>query len=144
MYFHSIAAVAHKVAEYVNKNTKFGQAASEILNNGALIQVYTKATEKGDQWTLVAFDTKWPSDTVTGVSFSASKNYFSTGIKGNFTFKVLRNGAKDVPDERSTEPVMAPSKVATPNVVSGKRVNIRPTRSEPSPGELGQVGREKR
>jgi hypothetical protein len=144
MYFHSIAAVAHKVAEYVNKNTNFGQAASEILNNGALIQVYTKATEKGDQWTLVAFDTKWPSDTVTGVSFSASKNYFSTGIKGNFTFKVLRNGAKDVPDERSTEPVLAPSKVATPNVVSGKRVSIRPTRSEPAPGELGQVGREKR
>lgn len=144
LYFHSIAAVAHKVADHVNTHTNFGQAASEILNNGALVQVYTKATEKGDQWTLVDFNTKWPSATVTGVAFSASKNYFSTGIKGNFTFKILRNGAKDVPDDRSVEPALAPSRTATPNAVSGKRVNIRPTRSEPAPGELGQVGREKR
>lgn len=141
LYFHSIAAVAHKVAEHVNAHTNFGQAASEILNNGALIQVYTKATEKGDQWTLVDFNTKWPSDTVTGVSFSASKNYFSTGIKGNFTFKILRNGAKDVDDERSSEPALEPSKVAAPNVVTGKRVNIRPGRAEPSPDN---IGREKR
>jgi hypothetical protein len=144
MYFHSIAAVAHRVADHINKNTDFSNAASEILNNGALIQIYTKASEKGDQWVLQSFDTVWPSNTVTGVAFSAGKTYYSTGIKGNFTFKILRNGAKDVPDERSVEPALAPSRVATPNVVSGKRVNIRPTRSEPAPGELGQVGREKR
>jgi hypothetical protein len=143
MYFHSIAAVAHKVADYVNENTNFGQAASEILNNGALVQVYTKATEKGDQWTLVDFNTKWPSGTVTGVSFSASKNYFSTSIKGNFTFKILRNGAKDVEDERSTEPALAP-KVAAPSAVTGKRVNIRPTRSEPSADQDQQIGRQRR
>ena len=141
LYFHSIAAVAHKVAEYVNTNTNFGQAASEILNNGALIQVYTKASEKGDQWTLDDFNTKWPSDTVTGVSFSASKTYYSTGIKGNFTFKILRNGAKDIDDERSSEPALEPSKVAAPSVVTGKRVNIRPTRAEPSPDNAGRAKR---
>ena len=141
LYFHSIAAVAHKVAEYVNNNTNFGKAASEILNNGALIQVYTKASEKGDQWSLDDFNTKWPSDTVTGVSFSASKTYYSTGIKGNFTFKILRNGAKDIDDERSSEPALEPSKVAAPSVVTGKRVSIRPTRAEPSPDN---AGREKR
>lgn len=144
MYFHSIAAVAHKVAEYVNQNTNFSQAASEILNNGALIQTYTKATEKGDQWILNSFDTVWPSNTVTGVSFSASKTYYSTGIKGNFTFKILRNGAKDVDDERSSEPALEPSRVAAPSAVTGKRVNIRPTRSEPEPGETGQIGRSRR
>jgi hypothetical protein len=140
MYFHSIAAVAHKVAEHVNQHTNFGQAASEILNNGALIQVYTKASEKGDQWMLENFTTKWPSDTVTGVSFSASKTYYSTGIKGNFTFKILRNGAKDVEDERSTEPALAP-KIAAPSAVTGKRVNIRPGNDSSA---RANVGREKR
>lgn len=142
LYFHSIAAVAHKVAEHVNTTTNFGQAASEILNNGALVQVYTKASEKGDQWILENFTTKWPSDTVTGVKFSASKTYYSTGIKGNFTFKILRNGAKDVEDERSTEPALAP-KIAAPSAVTGKRVSIRPSR-EPAGDRTANIGREKR
>lgn len=141
LYFHSIAAVAHKVADHINKSTNFSEAASEILNNGALIQTYTKAAEKGDQWILQSFDTVWPSNTVTGVSISAGKTYYSTGIKGNFTFKILRNGAKDVEDERSTEPALEPPSVAAPNVVTGKRVSIRPKRSEPSPDN---AGREKR
>jgi len=137
MYFHTIAAVAHKVADHINQSTNFGQAASEILNNGALVQVYTVASEKGDQWTLSKFNTKWPSDTVTGVSFSASKTYYSTGIKGNFTFKILRNGAKDVEDERSSEPALAP-KVAAPNVVTGKRVKVRPRDTTPRPSGVGR------
>ena len=142
MYFHTIAAIAHTVAAHVNDSTNFSQAASEILNNGALIQVYTKASEGAETWTLTGFDTVWPSNTVTGVSFSAGKTYYSTGIKGNFTFKILRNGAKDVDDERSTEPALAPkSTVAAPSVVTGKRVNIRPTRSSP---DAGNAGREKR
>lgn len=107
LYFHSLAAVAHKAAEHVNSSTNFSQAASEILNNGALIQVYTKAAEKGDQWILQSFDSVWPSKTVTGVSFSASKTYYSTGIKGNFTFKILQNGAKDTPDETEKVDAMA-------------------------------------
>jgi len=99
LYFHALAAVAHKVADHVNEKTKFGEAASEILNNGALIQVYTSASESGDSWTIENFRTVWPSDTVTGVKFSASKTYYSTGIKGNFTFKILKNNASDVEDD---------------------------------------------
>lgn len=99
LYFHALAAVAHKVAEHVNDKTTFGDAASEILNNGALVQVYTIARESGDNWTIENFKTVYPSDTVTGVKFSASKTYYSTGIKGNFTFKILKNNAKDVKDD---------------------------------------------
>jgi len=142
LYFHSIAAVAHKVAEYVNENTNFSQAVSEILNNGALVQVYTKATESPTEWTVQSFTTVWPSNTVTGVKFSASKTYYSTGIKGNFTFKILRNGAKDVEDERSTDVAMQSKEpVATPGVLTGKRTEIRPTRDKKPTGD---VGREKR
>lgn len=141
MFYHATAAVAHKVAEYVNENTNFSLAASEILNNGALIQVYTKAVERGDTWELQSFDTVWPSDTVTGVKFSASKTYYSTGIKGNFTFKILRGNAKDIEDERSTEPVLEPKPVAAPNVVTGKRVDIRPAGTGQ---EVGNIGRQRR
>jgi hypothetical protein len=94
LYYHLIAAVAHKVAEKVNTDTNFGKAASEILNNGALVQVYTNAKQTGDSWVLDAFKSVYPSKAVTGVVLSAGKNYSSTEIKGNFTFKILRNGAK--------------------------------------------------
>lgn len=99
LFFHTIAAVAHKAAAHVNENTDFSSVASTILNNGALIQVYTTAVEKQGQWILQNFKTVWPSKSVTGVLFSASKTYYSTGIKGNFTFKILTNGAKPVEDE---------------------------------------------
>lgn len=98
-YLHSISAVAHKVANYINENTNFGEDASKILNNAALVQVYTEATEEGTNWVITNFFTKWPSDAVSGVTFSARKNYSSTNIKGNFTFKVLRNGAEDTEDD---------------------------------------------
>lgn len=145
LYFHSMAAVAHAVAEHVNENTNFSDAASAILNNGALVQVYTKARDGGDAWTVTGFQSVWPSTTVTGVKFSAGKTYYSTGIKGNFTFKILKNGAKDVPDERSDHPEMEPAKpkAAAPSAVTGKRVDIRPKgvkRVEPS----NNLGREKR
>ena len=140
LHFHCLAAVAHKVADYINKNTNFSAAAGEILNNGALVQVYTKATESAGTWTLDSFNTVWPSKTITGVVLSASKTYYSTGVKGNFTFKILQNGAKDVPDERSEEPALEP--IETPNAITGKRVNIRPSRSEPE--NSSGPGRERR
>jgi hypothetical protein len=93
LYYHLIASIAHKAAEFINTKTNFSSAASEILNNGALVQVYTMATDRGDKWSLNEFKTVYPGTSVTGVVFSAQKNYSSTSIKGNFTFKILR-GAK--------------------------------------------------
>lgn len=90
---HMVAAVAYKVADYVNENTNFGEAASDILNNAALVQVYTEAKESKDAITITGFRAIYPSKTVTGVLLDASKAYFSTGNKGNFTFKILKNGA---------------------------------------------------
>lgn len=142
LYFHSIAAVAHKAANHVNQSTNFSKAASEILNNGALIQIYTTASEKDGVWVIEGFKTFWPSSTVTGVTFSAGKTYYSTGIKGNFTFKILTNGAKDVEDESDEIGSNAPT--ATPNVVSGKPIRgIRP-KSAPSAAPATVGGRARR
>jgi len=103
LFFHLMAAVAHEVADKVNTTTNFSQAASEILNNGALIQMYTNAKQSGNKWILEGFRTVYPSKAVTGVVLSAGKNYSSTEIKGNFTFKILRNGAKADPEPTETE-----------------------------------------
>lgn len=91
---HMIAAIAYPVATYVNKNTNFGQAAADILNNSALVQMYTDTSVSGDTITITKLTAVYPSQTVTGVELDASKVYFSTGGKGNYTFTILKNGAK--------------------------------------------------
>lgn len=91
---HMISAVAYMMADYVNKNTNFGQAAADILNNAALVQMYTDTSVSGDNITISRLTAVYPSKTVTGVMLDASKVYFSTGGKGNYTFTILKNGAK--------------------------------------------------
>jgi hypothetical protein len=88
------ASIAYNVADYVNKKTNFGKAASEILNNAALVQIYTNTATTSDTITITGFEARYPSEAVTGVELDASKVYFSTGGKGNFTFTILKNGAK--------------------------------------------------
>ena len=92
---HMLSVIAYRVADYVNENTNFGQSASEILNHSALVQMYTEATESKDTITITGFRAIYPSETVTGVLLDASKAYMSTQGKGNFTFKILKNGAKE-------------------------------------------------
>ena len=91
---HMIAAIAYPVADYINKNTNFGRAAADILNNAALVQMYTDTAISGDTITITKLTAVYPSQTVTGVELDASKVYFSTGGKGNYTFTILKNGAK--------------------------------------------------
>ena len=99
LYYHLIAAVAHKAADAVNKKTNFSKAAAEILNNGALVQVYTKAKENKDTWTLGEFDTVYPGQSIKGVYLSAGKTYYSTAIKGNYTFKIDKGTGVSQDDE---------------------------------------------
>jgi hypothetical protein len=105
---HMLSVVAYRVADYVNEHTNFGQAASEILNHSALVQMYTEASETADTISITGFRAVYPSETVTGVLLDASKAYMSTQDKGNFTFEILKNGAKksdlDPVDNQEDEP----------------------------------------
>ena len=125
---HMIAAIAYKVADHVNDNTNFSDAASEILNTSALVQMYTYVKEVGDEF-HITFEAKWPSTAVTGVILSAGKTYMSTAKGGgNMVFKILKGGAKDVPDDEE-ETVVKPSAAKTlakQTAAVGGRVNIRP------------------
>ena len=104
LYFHLIAAVAKKSAETINEKTNFSKAASEILSNGALIQVYTKAKEGKSEWTLTGFDTQWPGSGIKGVNLSSEKNYMSTNIKGNYTFMIDRGEGFPIEDQAEDQP----------------------------------------
>lgn len=99
LYYHLIATVAHKAAEEVNNKTNFSKAAAAILNNGALIQVYTKAKEGKESWTLLEFETVYPGTSIKGVYLAAGKTYYSTGIKGNYTFKIDKGSGKPKEDD---------------------------------------------
>lgn len=148
LYYHLIAAVAHKAAIEVNDKTNFSKAASEILNNGALVQVYTKAKESKDNWTLDEFQTVYPGESIKGVYFSAGKTYYSTGIKGNFTFKIDKGSGKpkdDIDTDKKTKTTKSiPGEVdfikQAANIASGRKE--RPKTMMPT--KVTGVGREKR
>ena len=110
---HMISAIAYRVADYVNKNTRFGEAASTILNNSALVQMYTDTKDSTDSITIIKLSAVYPSQTVTGVLLDASKAYMSTQGKGNFTFEILKNGAKpsDVNPMDGVDSLEAPAAV---------------------------------
>jgi hypothetical protein len=112
---HMISAIAYRVADYVNKNTRFGEAASTILNNSALVQMYTSTSDAADTITITKLNAVYPSQTVTGVLLDASKAYMSTQGKGNFTFEILKNGAKhkDINPMDPVDSIETPAKVST-------------------------------
>lgn len=140
-YYRMLAAIAHRVAKLVNENTSFSDDARDILNNGALVQVYTTAVKRGDQIVLEDFNTVYPSTEIKGVFLDASKPYYNTGIHGNFTFKIDK-GSGPPPDEPEVE---QPSEVPD----KPQRTSIRPRgveRRERSgrEGEEEKLGRARR
>lgn len=127
---HMIAAIAYKVADYVNENTRFGEAAASILNNAALVQMYTDTSDTADTITVTKLTAVYPSSTVTGVLLDATKAYMSTQGKGNFTFKILKNGAKptDVNDIDGIDSLETGASASTPDeldAVTQRRSSVK-------------------
>jgi hypothetical protein len=91
---HMTAIIAYQVADYINKNTNFSDAAADILNNSALVQMYTEATQGKETIVIDRFRAVWPSTAVSGVQLRADKSYYSTGGKGNMVFKILKGGTE--------------------------------------------------
>ena len=144
-FYHLVAAVAHKVADHVNDNTNFSAAASAILNHGAFMQAYTRASQKAGTIVLDEFDFDYPCEAVTGVLLSAKKPYYSTGIKGNFTFQILKNGATaqevEIEDnEVDTKPDM------DLDAIDQQRADVtaRSRGADRSPGDEKTLGRKRR
>ena len=125
----------------MNETARFSNAAADILNNGALVQVYTKAKEGKESWILDEFTTVYPGNSIKGVYLSASKTYYSTGIKGNFTFKIDRG--KGIPeDDKPGE--MRTKRIQPDKEFEKKAADIALGREKPkkrTPSKMGDVGR---
>jgi hypothetical protein len=141
-FFHIRASIANQVADWVNENSNFGQAAAEILNWGAFIQVYTYADQKGSDIVLKPFNVVWPSTAVTDVLLSANKTFYSTGSKGNFVFKILYNGATEAETELDTAAVDTKPDVDLDQYEEPPRSKIK-ARREPQ-GTKTALGRSRR
>ena len=151
-FLHMLTIIAFKVADKLNSEPRFGQAAAEILNNAALVQMYTEAKDGKDTITLTGFRAVYPSKTVTGVELDPSKTYYSTGNKGNFTFKILKDGAStDDADLPAPAEPAAPAAIGTSDLdaVTNKQRLVGPgvraarTKSEPNMS-ANALGRERR
>ena len=75
--------------------------------------MYTDTSDSKDTITVTRLTAVYPSQTVTGVLLDASKVYFSTGGKGNYTFTILKNGAKpsDINPIDGVDSIEAPAAV---------------------------------
>jgi hypothetical protein len=131
------------VKEYINEKTNFSKAASDILNNGALIQIYSNVKNMGGKIILFPFQTQYPSETITGVVMDATTRYKSTAINGKLGFQILKNGAKPEPidAELDGEPITKTPVDFDPETT---RAQIRPKGRQAEPRNKDSSPRQKR
>jgi len=80
---HLVSSIAYKVCNEINLKTNFSEAAADILNHSAFVQMYTNATKSKDgQFIVQGFTTVWPSKLFTQVTLEAQKSYSSTSSSG--------------------------------------------------------------
>ena len=137
LFFHLLASVAFRVADHVNNQTNFGKDTAVILNNSALVQVYTKVSARGQQWTLQKFTSKWPGSLYTIIKLDPAKSYYSTGIKQKFTFDVKPNKQTIDDPQSSHADIDAPD-------VKPRRSTIKAYQPEEPVGTEKNLGRKRR
>jgi hypothetical protein len=80
---HLVSSIAYKVCNEINLKTNFSEAAADILNHSAFVQMYTDATKTKDgEFIIDGFRTIWPSKLFTEVTLEAQKSYSSTASSG--------------------------------------------------------------
>jgi hypothetical protein len=80
---HLVSSIAYKVCNEINLKTNFSEAAADILNHSAFVQMYTDATKAKDgEFIIDGFRTIWPSKLFTEVTLEAQKSYSSTASSG--------------------------------------------------------------
>lgn len=122
---HMVASIAYKVCNEINTNTNFSEAAADILNNSAFVQMYTDAAQKGDQFVVKGFTTVWPSKLFTDVTLEAQKSYSSTSSSGGKLVFNINKEPKAVPNTELGATTDAPGASR-----AGELVDYIPPRSD--------------
>jgi hypothetical protein len=122
---HMVASIAYKVCNEINTKTNFSEAAADILNNSAFVQMYTDASQKGDQFVIKGFTTVWPSKLFTDVTLEAQKSYSSTSSSGGKLVFNINKEPKIVPNTEQGATTDAPGASR-----AGELVDYIPPRSD--------------
>lgn len=99
---HMVSSIAYKVCNEINTKTGFSDAAADILNNSAFVQMYTEAKKGKDEFIIQGFTTVWPSKLFTQVTLEAQKSYSSTASSGGKLVFNINKEPKAVPNREPT------------------------------------------
>jgi hypothetical protein len=101
---HMVSSIAYNVVNKINMETNFSEAAADILNNSAFVQMYTDAKDSGDTFVITGFTTVWPSKLFTEVTLEAQKSYSSTASSsGKLVFNINKEPRKVANTETATD-----------------------------------------
>jgi hypothetical protein len=105
---HLVSSIAYKVCNEINTKTNFSEAAADILNNSAFVQMYTEAKKGKGEFIIQGFTTVWPSKLFTDVTLEAQKSYSSTASSsGKLVFNINKE-PKAVPNKELDSTTDAP------------------------------------
>jgi hypothetical protein len=134
---HLVSSIAYKVCNEINLQSNFSEAAADILNHSAFVQMYTIATKTKDGQFVLEFNTVWPSKLFTEVTLEAQKSYSSTSSSGGKLVFNINKEPKVIPNVEKASTTDAPG-----DSESGELVDYM------GPGDttnkLNQVGKEPR
>ena len=103
-----VSSIAYKVCNEINLKTNFSEAAADILNHSAFVQMYTLATKSKDQFVINGFNTIWPSKLFTQVTLEAQKSYSSTSSSGGKLVFNINKTPKEILNVELTATTDAP------------------------------------
>ena len=157
---HLVSSIAYKVCNEINTKTNFSEAAADILNNSAFVQMYTEATKSKDgQFIIQGFRTIWPSKLFTNVTLEAQKSYSSTSSSaGKLVFNINKepkavantenSSTTDSPGDNEAGEMVDNMSADELDAVSNKRLTgpgARAAKSQSEPKMSADVlGRERR
>ena len=105
---HLVSSIAYKVCNVINLQTNFSEAAADILNHSAFVQMYTNATKTKDGQFVLEFNTIWPSKLFTEVTLEAQKSYSSTSSSGGKLVFNINKEPKAIPNVEKAATTDAP------------------------------------
>jgi hypothetical protein len=133
--YHALASLARKVSANINKDPKFGEACLKFLNTSPIIQLHLNGSEKGGNYTVTGFTSKYPPDFKGTVGLDAGKVYAATGIIGRVSFSYNGGGDKDTDVPVDT----TPAKTTTQDLdtVTQQRSGLKASAGGIEPEKLG-------
>jgi len=105
---HLVSSIAYKVVNEINMQTNFSEAAADILNHSAFVQMYTEAKKTKDGQFVLEFNTVWPSKLFTEVTLEAQKSYSSTSSSGGKLVFNINKEPKSIPNVEKASTTDAP------------------------------------